>query len=388
MTTAQPFRVDVPQPVLDDLRERLARARWPDAVDGAAWDYGTDLDYLRGLADYWRDGFDWRSAEAKVNEFTQFRASIDGLGIHFVHERGRGPDPLPLVLTHGWPDTFYRYSKVIPLLADPARFGGDPADAFDVVVPSVPGFGFSDRPRERGMTSVRVAALWARLMTDVLGYGRYGAAGSDVGSMVTQFLALSHPGSVVGIHLTDIGFYFLNAGQPDLSEAERAYVASIQQWWMQEGAYAMLHSTKPQTLAYGLNDSPVGLAAWLVEKFRSWSDCDGEVERRFTRDELLTQIMLYWVTGTIGSSIRLYYEGGHAPPSIQPGQRIGVPAGFAVFKDNPVPLPRAYAERHLDVRHWTEMPSGGHFAAWEEPELFVEDLRAFFRPLRSSSRAG
>jgi len=382
MMTVQPFKVDISQPILDDLRERLARARWPDAVDGAGWDYGTDLDYLRSLADYWRDGYDWRAEEAKLNEFTQYRAEIDGVGIHFVHERGRGPDPLPIVLTHGWPDSFYRYSKVVPLLSDPARFGGDPADAFDVVVPSVPGFGFSDRPHEPGMTSVRVAALWARLMTDVLGYGRYGAAGGDVGSMVTQFLALAHPESVAGIHLTDIGFYFLNAGQPDLSEAERAYVASIQQWWMQEGAYAMLHSTRPQTLVYGLTDSPIGLAAWLVEKFRSWSDCGGEVERRFTRDELLTQIMLYWVTGTIGSSIRLYYEGSHAPPSIQPGQRIEVPAGVAVFRDNPIPLPRAYAARHLNVRHWTEMPRGGHFAAWEEPELFAEDVRAFFRPLR------
>lgn len=386
MTAARPYTIGVPQPVLDDLRERLARARWPDAVDGAGWDYGTDLDYLRDLTDYWRDGYDWRAEEARLNELEQYRAEIDGVGIHFVHERGRGPDPLPIVLTHGWPDSFYRYAKVVPLLADPARFGGDPADAFDVVVPSIPGYGFSDRPRERGMTAVRVAALWARLMAD-LGYTRYGAAGGDVGSMVTQFLALAHPESVAGIHLTDIGFYFLNAGAPDLSEEERAYVASIQQWWMQEGAYAMLHSTRPQTLAYGLTDSPVGLAAWLVEKFRSWSDCNGDVERRFTRDELLTQIMIYWVTGTIGSSIRLYYEGGHAPPPIQPGQRIGVPAGFAVFRDNPVPLPRAYAARHLDVRHFVEMPRGGHFGAWEEPELFAEDLRAFFRPLRSPSRA-
>ncbi|HIH03252.1 MAG TPA: epoxide hydrolase 1, partial [Methanoregulaceae archaeon] len=318
MRTVQPFTVDIPQPVLDDLRERLARTRWPDAVDGAAWDYGTDLDYLRSLAEYWRDWYDWRSAEARVNEFAQFRASIDGLGVHFVHERGRGPDPLPIVLTHGWPDSFYRYRKVIPLLTDPARFGGDPADAFDVVVPSIPGFGFSDRPRERGVTSVRVAALWARLMTDVLGYERYGAAGGDLGSTITQYLALSQPGSVAGIHLTDIGFYFLNAGQPDLSEAERQYVSSIQQWWMQEGAYAMLHSTRPQTLAYGLADSPAGVAAWLVEKFRAWSDCEGDVERRFPRDDLLTHIMLYWVTGTIASAIRLYYEDGHAPPALQP----------------------------------------------------------------------
>jgi microsomal epoxide hydrolase len=224
-----------------------------------------------------------------------------------------------------------------------------------VVVPSVPGFGFSDRPRERGMTSVRVAEPWARLMAE-LGYMRYGAAGGDLGSTVTQCLALEHPDAVAGIHLTDIGFYFPNAGAPDLSEAEQAYVASIQQWWVQEGAYAMLHSTRPQTLACGLTDSPIGLAAWLVEKFRAWSDCDGDVERRFPRDDLLTHIMLYWTTRTIGSSIRLYYEDAHGPQVMQAGQRIAVPAGFALFKDNPVPLPRAYAERHLDVRHGPRCP--------------------------------
>lgn len=259
---ARLYRIGVPQPVLDDLRKRLTRARWPDAVDGAGWDYGTDLDFLRDLADYWRDGYDWRAEEATLNEFEQYRAEIDGVGIHFVHERGKGPDPPPIVLTHGWPDSFYRYAKVVPLLADPARFGGDPADAFDVVVPSVPGYGFSDRPRERGMTPVRVAALWARLMAD-LGYTRYGAAGGDVGSMVTQFLALAHPESVAGIHLTDLGFYFLNAGAPDLSGEERAYVASIQQWWMQEDAYAMLHSTKaadPRVRPHRLTRRPCGLA--------------------------------------------------------------------------------------------------------------------------------
>lgn len=229
MKTVQPFTVALPQPVLDDHRERLGQARWPDTVEEVGWDYGTSPAYLKDLAEYWRNGFDWHSQEARLNELAQFRTSLDGLGIHFVHERGRGPDPLPIVLTHGWPDSFHRYHKVVPLLTDPARFGGDPADAFDVVVPSVPGFGFSDRPRNRGMTSARIAELWARLMTEILGYTRFGAAGGDLGSGVTQHLALLRPDSVVGIHLTDIGFYFLNAGRPDLSEAERTCVMAIQQ---------------------------------------------------------------------------------------------------------------------------------------------------------------
>lgn len=375
----RPFTVQVPQAVLDDLSDRLTRTRWTDEVVGADWDYGTNREFLKSLVDYWHDRFDWRAQEASLNQFAHFRAEIDGVGIHFIHERGQGPNPLPLIITHGWPSSFVQMLKIIPLLTDPARHGGDPADAFDVIVPSLPGYGFSDCPRERGMSSQRTAQLWARLMTDGLGYRRFAAAGGDIGGGVTRRLALAHPDLLTGIHLTDVGYP--TSDRPDLSDAERGYLNEIRQWTAHEGAYSMLHSTKPQTLAYGLNDSPAGLAAWIVEKFRSWSDCGGDVERRFSKDELLTNITIYWVTGTINSSVRMYYENGHIAP-LTPEQRIDVPAGVAIFPKDLLHPPREWAERSLRVRRWTEMPRGGHFNAWEEPELYADDVRAFFRDIR------
>ena len=376
----QPFRVDVPQATLDDLRGRLARTRWTDEIEGAGWDYGTHLGYLKELTDYWRDGFDWRAREAELNSFDQFRAEIDGFGVHFVHERGKGPEPMPILLLHGWPDSFYRFHKMIPMLTDPARFGGDPADSFDVVVPSLPGFGFSDRPRERGWDQEQDAALFHRLMSEVLGYERYAAHGGDGGSPISQTLARSHPESVVGIYLTDIGYD--KAAQLDpstFSEAEQRYMNALEQWSFEEGGYVMIQGTRPQTLGYGLNDSPAGLAAWIVEKFRAWSDCDGDVERSHSKDELLTNITIYWVTQTINPSIRTYYEGMHSWS--QPATRVEVPVGMALFpKDDPPP--RELAERFFNVRRWTEMPRGGHFAAIEVPGLLVEDVRAFFRRFR------
>ena len=377
----QPFTINVPQTILENLHDRLARTRWTDEVEGAGWDYGANLGYMKELANYWQHEYDWRKHEAALNNFAQFKAEVDGIGIHFIHERGKGPNPTPIILTHGWPDSFYRMHKIIPMLTDPARFGGDPANSFDVIVPSLPGFGFSDIPQQR-ITLDRTAELWARLMTDVLGYKRFGAAGGDFGSPITQLLALAHPESLVGIHVTDIGFYNLYNQQSDLSEAEQRFLGAQQGWFFREGAYAMLQATKPQTLAYGLHDSPVGLASWIVEKFRSWSDCNGDVEQRFSKDELLTNIMIYWVTGTIRSSMH-YYSDMYAP-KLQPGQHIEVPAGFASFpKDLPgVDLPRSLIERHLRVQHWTRMPRGGHFAALEEPALLAEDLRAFYRSLR------
>lgn len=381
--SVQSFAIDIPQATLDDLHERLLRTRWPDEVEGAAWDYGTNLGYLKSLVDYWQSTFDWRAQEANLNQFDQFRTQINGLGIHFVHQRGKGPDPLPLLLTHGWPDSFYRYYKLIPLLTDPASHGGDPADAFDVIVPSLPGFGFSDYPAHP-LTMEQTADLWVSLMRDVLGYTRYGAAGGDFGSGITQLQALAHPEALIGIHVTDLGFYSLySLQQPDLSEAERRYLGAQQGWFFSEGAYAMIQGTKPQTLSYGLNDSPAGLAGWFVEKFRAWSDCAGDVERSFSKDELLTNIMLYWVTQSIRSSFGYY--GNMAAPKLEPGQHIEVPAAFARFPGegiSEVDPPRELLERHLRIERWTQMPRGGHFAALEEPELLAEDLRAFFRPLR------
>jgi microsomal epoxide hydrolase len=381
------FTIDIPQATLDDVQERLGRTRWPNEIEGAGWDYGTNLDYLKGLVDYWQHTFDWRAQEAKLNQFAQFRTEIDGLGIHFLYERGKGPNPTPLILTHGWPDSFYRMHKIIPLLTDPARYGGSPSDSFDVIVPSLPGFGFSDRPHQH-VTLAQTAELWARLMRDVLGYQRYGAAGGDFGSGITQLLALAHPESVIGIHVTDLGFYNLQSGQPDLSESERRYLGVQQGWFFQEGAYGMIQGSKPQSLAYGLNDSPVGLAGWIVEKFRAWSDCEGDVERRFSKDELLTNIMIYWATQTINSSFGYYRDLN--TPKLQPGQHIEVPAGFARFpKDIPgIDPPRELAERHLRIARWTQMPRGGHFAALEEPALLAEDMRAFFHDLKEKTILG
>lgn len=383
-----PFTIDVPQAVLDDLAERLARTRWPDEVEGAGWDYGVHLAYLQELVDYWRVHFDWRAQERALNTWHHYRAEVDGLGIHFLYERAKGPNPFPLLLTHGWPSTFAEMLKIIPLLTDPANHGGDPADAFDVVVPSLPGYGFSDHVTWRGLWKTH--ERWASLMQG-LGYERFGAQGGDVGAGVTTALGRFFPEQVVGIHLSsDLAFPAPLPPASELSEEEQDYLARLERWEQEEGAYSHQQQTRPQTLAYGLNDSPVGLAAWMVEKFRAWSDCNGDVESRFSKDELLTTIVLYWVTQSIGSSIRGYYQGGQnvgTPPHLR--TRVEVPTGVAVFPGEYLVgrVPRAWAERTYNIQHWTEMPRGGHFAALEEPDLLVEDIRAFFRTLRGASSA-
>jgi pimeloyl-ACP methyl ester carboxylesterase len=380
----QPFRVEIPESVLEDLRGRLAATRWPDAIEGAGWDYGVRLEALQELARYWAARFDWRSVEARVNAFPNFLADIDGLRIHFLHIRGRGPDPFPLVLTHGWPGSFLEMLRVAPLLADPAAHGGQKADAFDVIVPSLPGYGFSERPRQRGMHTARVAGLWSLLMSG-LGHERFGAQGGDWGASVTTRLAMAQPQQVAGIHLNYIpGSYAPDLGPESrsLTAAEEAFLRERDLWREEEGAYGHVQATRPQTLAYALNDSPVGLLAWIVEKFRSWSDCGGDVEKRLGRDELLANVTLYWVTGTIASSMRPYFEAREAPLRFAAGQHVPVPCGVARFpKEAPMP-PREWVERAYVVTRWTEMPRGGHFAAMEEPELLAGDLREFFRPLR------
>jgi len=376
-----PFHVNVPNEILDDLAMRLKSTRWPDELPNSGWDYGANRAYIKGLLDYWGSEFNWRIQEEAMNGFRNFRANINGLNIHFIHERGKGPNPLPIIITHGWPSSFYEMLKIIPLLTDPASHGGKSEDSFDVVVPSLPGYGFSDRPNRPGMTNRTIADLWAELMSG-LGYDRFGAHGGDIGSGVTAWLGLFHPEQVVGINVTSVREPYLGEGVPPLSEAEKSYVALQKRWDDDENGYGHIQSTRPQTLAYGLNDSPAGLAAWVVEKFRAWSDCDGDVEKRFTKDELLTNITIYWVTQTINSSIRLYYEHKHNPRPFKKGERIEIPCGVALTKEKVEHAPREWAERTYNIQHWTEFPTGGHFVASEEPKLLAEDIRSFFRKLR------
>ena len=382
----EPFRIHVPDATLADLRERLARTRFPDEIAGGGWTYGTNLSYLRDLVAYWRDRFDWRAAEARLNALPQFRADVDGLGIHFIHVRGVGPAPFPLVITHGWPGSVAEFLKIIGPLTDPARHGGDPADAFDVVAPSMPGYGFSDRPSAPGMDAERIAGLWAKLMHG-LGYARFGAQGGDWGAMVSTYLGARHADVVAGIHLNMVIAFPPDPANPvdGLTQEEVIDLLPAQEFLKEETGYQRIQGTKPQTLGYALTDSPAGLAAWIVEKFRTWSDCDGDVERRFTKDDLLTNVTLYWVTETITSSMRLYYEMIHADKFPPRDVRVEVPTGCAIFPREILKPPRAWVERLYDVRRWTRMPRGGHFAAMEEPELLVDDVRAFFRPLRRAA---
>ena len=383
----QRTEVVIPQAVLDDLAVRLAATRLPPD-DASDWEAGASPAYMRELVDYWRDCFDWRAQEAALNGFAHFKTEIGGTSLHFIHERGRGDRPLPIVLTHGFPDSFVRFQKLIPLLADPASHGGDAADAFDVVAPSLPGFGFSGgSPKADEIFAV--GNLWHRLMTDVLGYARYAAHGGDWGSSVTEQIGRSHAGSVVGIHLTDVPFSHSFQKPDDLSAAETDYLQTLEAFQMKEGAYAMIQGTRPLTLANGLNDSPAGLAAWLIEKFQRWSDCGGDIETCFSKDELLTNVMIYWATQTTGSSFLPYYGVMQAglPRWILEGAKAKLgsnktPAGFAMFPKDLSHPPKAWAQRFFNVVRWTEMPRGGHFAAMEQPQLLAEEIRAFFRPLR------
>jgi pimeloyl-ACP methyl ester carboxylesterase len=372
----EPFTAHTDPTALDDLRARLRATRWPDAPHGAGWSLGTDVDYLRELVTYWANEFDWPTQEAALNRLPRFRVKLRDLGIHFVHARAAQP-AIPLVLTHGWPDSFWRYSKVVPLLTDPGAHGADPADAFHVVVPDVPGFGYSDRPTPP-LDSIAVAGLWAELMS-ALGYQTFGAAGGDIGSHVSRYLALDYPDRVAAVHRTDAGLF---AGDPaDLAPEERAWLETVAAWGAAEGAYAAMHRTKPQTAAFGLTDSPAGLAAWIVEKLRAWSDCDGDIERSFSKDEILTDITIYWLTETIGSSMRMYHANSVIPPA-QLARRVDVPSGFSLFRGDVVRPPRAWLERVTNAVYVTEPAHGGHFAPFEEPELYAQELREFFRPYR------
>jgi pimeloyl-ACP methyl ester carboxylesterase len=344
----------------------------------SSWEYGTELGYLRSLCGYWREEFDWPEQERRLNELPHFRANVGGLGVHFVHVKGRGRDPLPLVITHGWPSTFFEVLKLVPLLTDPAATDDDQDDSFDVVIPSLPGFGFSDRPRDR-FVHARVPELWVELMRQ-LGYERFGAHGGDLGGGVTARLGQRHPDKVIGIHVTNVYGSITERDRPP-TDAEQRYLEQQRRWADEEGAYEHLQSTRPQSAACGLNDSPAGLAAWIIEKYRAWSDCDGDIERVFTKDELLTNLTIYWATQTIASSFRPYWD-SHNNPRPAPWTPIRVPCGIAVFPRDLGRPPREFAERSYNVSRWTEMTRGGHFAALEQPELLAGDIRAFFRELR------
>jgi pimeloyl-ACP methyl ester carboxylesterase len=379
-----PFQIKVPQTVLDDLQDRLARTRWTGEVEGVGWDYGTNVGYMKELVNYWRHQYDWRKQEATINTFHWLKADIDGKEIRFIHERGKGPNPTPIILFHGWPDSFLRYTKVIPMLTDPAKYGGDSHDSFDVIVPHLIDRSEGGKVQVRKHRFKQTAEHAWKLMTE-LGYKRFAAGGGDGGSPLSQLLAVHHTESIIGLHLTDIGYDAMRAQHTDLSETEKAYLSTLQKKVFQETAYAMLQGTKPQTLAFSLNDSPVGLAAWIIEKIRTWSDCDGDVETLFTKDELLTNIMLYWVEGFDPRGYREEW----VMPSLAPDQQIDVPVGLAQSpKDLNPPVPREFAERNLkNLQRFTILDHGGHFAAMEFPELYAKDVREAFRQIRKESVA-
>jgi microsomal epoxide hydrolase len=379
----EPFTLRVPNEAIADLRDRLARTRFPDQAPGNPWACGTDVGYLREVVEYWRGTFDWRAEEARLNAFPQFRVPLCGIDLHFLHVPGKGPAPCPLLLLHGWPGSVFEFLELIPRLTDPAQFGGDPADAFTVVAPSLPGYGLSFKPGQPRFGVEEIADCVAELMHGELGYIRFAVQGGDWGAITASRLGYAHPEKLIGIHLNLLP---IGRDQPDVADPtpeERAYFDDRAIWLREETGYSWIQGTKPQTLAFALSDSPAGLAAWIVEKFRAWSDCGGNVEAAFTRDRLLANISFYWFTGAIGSSFWPYYAVRHRPWPVPDGRTVDVPTGYAQFPAEILRPPRSLAGRtYTDIRRWTVMPRGGHFAALEQPEALAKEVREFFRPLR------
>lgn len=377
------FQINIGDDALDDLHRRITQTKWPASIDPEGWDDGSSLRFMRELVDYWQGEFDWRAQEGRLNLLPHFVAEIDGFKIHYIHVKGRGPSPTPLIMTHGWPGSFLEMERVIPLLTDPGAHGGDPEDAFDLIVPALPGYAFSSAPPKAGISPFEIAGLWHKLMLG-LGYTNFGAQGGDIGAAVSSWLAFRFPKDVVGIHLNYIPGSFrppIGDGLPPLTPQEAEFKKIAAEWADKEGAYAHLQGTKPQTLAYGLSDSPVGLAAWIVEKFRSWSDCDGNILDVFSMDTLLTEISLYWFSGSLDASFRLYKESRAHPLSFEKGERILPPVAISHFaKELPQP-PRSWVERVYNVVRWSEHAAGGHFAAMEKPGELVADIRSHFRAL-------
>jgi len=381
------FNPSIDETVIEDLRSRLRATRWTDAPTNASWSLGVDLDEIRDLALYWADGFDFAAHQAALNALPSRRVRLDGLGVHVIHARAdTATDSLPVLLAHGWPDSAWRYRKVMPLLTSPGLHGADPGDAFDVVIPDMPGFGFSDPPSGAPLNSLDVAGMWAELMT-TLGYNRFAVAGGDIGSHVVRYLALDHPDRVVAVHRMDAGLPFFDGDRSELSQEERDWFDASARWGAEEGAYAAIHRTKPQTAAIALADSPVGMAAWIVEKLRSWSDCGGDLWSVYTRDEVLALLTEYWVTRCIGSSMRMYHANAAIPPR-QLARRTEVPSGFSIFPGDITHPPRAWLERTTNLAAFSEPERGGHFAPFEQPEIYANELRQFFRPFRSALASG
>jgi microsomal epoxide hydrolase len=378
-----PFTLHVPDEALADLRARLAQTRFPDQAPDAPWAYGTDLDYMKELVPYWKDRFDWRAQEAALNAFPQFKVQMPDVDLHYLHVPGVGPSPTPLLLMHGWPGSVFEFIDIIPMLTDPARFGGDPVDAFTVIAPSLPGYGLSFRPGQKRFAIEDIADCFAVLMRDVLGFKRYGAQGGDYGAFTATCLGHFHPADLVGIHLNFLAVRrdLLRPAQP--TPEETRYFDEMAVWLKRETGYQQIQGTKPQTLAYGLTDSPAGLAAWIAEKYRTWTDCDGVIEAAVSRDRMLADIALYWFTGAIGSSFWPYYARIQNRWPIPDGGTVDVPTGYAAFPKEIVRPPRSVASSlYTNIQRWTVMPKGGHFAAMEQPAALAGEIRAFFRGLR------
>ena len=384
----EPFTINVSDVALADLDERLKRTRLAPDFANEDWSYGTNSSYLQELLEHWSTDYDWRAHEAAINRFANYKTTIEDIPIHFIYERGKGPNPVPLVLSHGWPWTFWDWHKLIGPLTDPAAYGGDPADSFDVVIPSLPGFGFSTPLVTPEINFWRTADLWVTLMRDVLGYDKFAAGGGDWGALLTAQLGHKYAQHLVGVYMHLMApLDLFNGTLPE----EKLYGPGEEGWWQRnqdffgaESGYSAIQSTKPQTLALALNDSPAGLCAWILEKRRTWSDCDGDVEQRFSKDELLTTMSIYWFTQSFGTSARYYYECVHNPwrPSHDRMPVVEAPTGIGVFLEEVIMFPRQWAQEYYNLQHWQIMESGGHFAPMEEPQRLTEDMRLFFRTLR------
>lgn len=367
----EPFKIVIPKFDIADLKQRLAETRWPGEIPGSAWQFGTDLNYLKELCTYWQQGFDWGKQENFLNQFHHFKTNFDSQNLHFIYEKGRGTKNLPLLLIHGWPDSFYRFVKIIPLLTEPDADGF----AFDVIAPSIPGFGFSDKPNRPGTNRKKIAALFHRLMTEELHYKQFFIQGGDWGGSLAQQMGLSFGNAIRAIHLSSIPSPIIfSTDSEQLNPEEKAHYNTNKKWQQSEGTFTLLQTTKPQTLAYELDDSPSGLAGWYIEKFKNWSDNSGNIEERFSKDELLTNLSIYWFTQTAGSAERLYYEGFKEAP-VKMGQKVEVPTYFALFPKDILQMPESFASKFFNVRQWHRMKAGGHFAAFEVPGLLAADVR-------------